>query len=205
VDEGVCRRIHAEVIGFRGSDYERAARREDNDSQLAMTMEPLEEGVDHVRGSVNGRLIVEYGDYECPYSRRAFREIERVERELGEGVRFAFRHFPLTEIHPHALAAAGAAEAAAFQDRFWDMHALLFHRQLALEDDDLIRYATELELDVARFDLDRGGARALARIGRDVESGIASGEVQGTPTLFIDGAVYRGPHDATALLEELSA
>jgi protein-disulfide isomerase len=66
------------------------------------TLEPLDEQVDHVRGSPAGRLIVEYGDYECPYSRQAFREIERVEQRLGEGVRFAFRHFPLTEIHPHA-------------------------------------------------------------------------------------------------------
>ena len=98
--------------------------------------------------------------------------------ELGEGVRFAFRHFPLTEIHPHALAAAAAAEAAALQDRFWDMHELLFHRQKALEDDDLRRYAAELELDVALFDRDRAGAAVLARIRRDVESGIASGEVR---------------------------
>ena len=96
-------------------------------------MEPLDDVVDHIRGSPAGRLIAEYGDYECPYSRRAFREIERVERRLGAGVRFAFRHFPLTGIHPHAFAAAAAAEAAALQDRFWDMHELLFHRQNALE------------------------------------------------------------------------
>src|SRR5881397_2048933 len=116
------------------------------------TTEPLDDAVDHVRGSSAGRLIVEYGDYECPYSRRAFREIARVERQLSEGVRFAFRHFPLTEIHPHALAAAAAAEAAALQDRFWNMHELLFHRQLALTDNDLHRHATQLGLDVARFD-----------------------------------------------------
>ena len=78
-------------------------------------------------------ILLEYGDYECPYSRQAFRQIERVEKELGGGIRFAFRHFPLTQIHPHALAAAAAAEAAALQDRFWDMHELLFHRQKALK------------------------------------------------------------------------
>ena len=105
------------------------------------TLEPLDEEVDHVRGPSAGRLILEYGDYECPYSRRAFREIERVERESGEGVRFAFRHFPLTQIHPHARAAAEAAEAAALQGRFWDMHGLLFLRQ---KDDDLRRYAAGL-------------------------------------------------------------
>jgi protein-disulfide isomerase len=169
-----------------------------------MTIESLDDAVDHVRGAPAGRLIVEYGDYECPYSRRAFREIERVERRLGEGLRFAFRHFPLTEIHPHALAAAAAAEAAALQNRFWEMHALLFHRQAALEDDDLRRYAAELELDVARFDSDRAGAAVLERVRRDIESGLASGEVQGTPTLFIDGVVYRGGYDAATLLEALS-
>ena len=84
-------------------------------------LQPVDESVDHVRGSPAGRLILEYGDYECPYSRQAFRAIERVEQELGGGVRFCFRHFPLTGIHPHALAAAAAAEAAARQGRFWDM------------------------------------------------------------------------------------
>src|SRR4029453_13759878 len=109
--------------------------------QHALGVEPLDSQVDHVRGGEADRLILEYGDYECPYSRQAFRAIERVERQLTDGVRFAFRHFPLTDIHPHARAAAAAAEAAAVQDRFWDMHALLFHRQKALEDDDLRRYA----------------------------------------------------------------
>jgi protein-disulfide isomerase len=109
--------------------------------------------VDHVRGPAAGRLIVEYGDYECPYSRQAFRAIERVETEPGEGMRFAFRHFPLTGIPPHALAAATAAEAAALQDRFWDMHEPLL-RQKALADHDLRRFATHLGLDVARFNRD---------------------------------------------------
>jgi protein-disulfide isomerase len=167
-------------------------------------MEPVDDAVDHVRGGAAGRLIVEYGDYECPYSRRAFREIERVEQRQDDAVRFAFRHFPLTEIHPHALAAAAAAEAAALQDRFWDMHALLFHRQKALEDDDLRGYAAELGLDATRFDRDRTGAAVLARVRRDVRSGEASGEVMGTPTLFIDGVVHRGGYDAATLLEALA-
>src|SRR5512132_385766 len=134
-------------------------------------MRPTDDAVDHVRGPATGRLILEYGDYECPYSRQAFRQIERVERRLGGGVRFAFRHFPLTEIHPHALAASAAAEAAALQGRFWDMHELLFHRQDSLEHNDLRRYAAELGLDVALFDSDRTGSAVLGRIGRDVESG----------------------------------
>ena len=101
------------------------------DRQLALA--PLDENVNHVRGAPAGHLILEYGDYECPYSRQAFHAIQHIERELGGTIRFAFRHFPLTGIHPHALAAAAAAEAAALQGRFWDMHELLFHRQKALE------------------------------------------------------------------------
>ena len=167
-------------------------------------MEPLDDAVDHVRGPSGAREIVEYGDYECPYSRRAFREIQRVESQSGAGVRFAFRHFPLMEIHPHALAASAAAEAAALQERFWHMHELLFHRQRALEDEDLRVYAAELELDVARFEADRTGADVRARIQRDLESGLATGEVQGTPTIFIDGVLHRGAYDAAALMEALA-
>ena len=147
--------------------------------QLALA--PLDEKVDHVRGSPAGRLIIEYGDYECPYSRQAFHAIEQVEQQLGGNVRFAFRQFPLTRIHPHALAAAAAAEAAALQGRFWDMHELLFHRQKALEDGDLRGYAAQLGLDVAAFGRDRASAAVLERIQRDVDSGLASGQVLGTP------------------------
>ena len=168
------------------------------------TLEPLDPTVDHVRGPSAGRLMVEYGDYECPYSRQAFREIKRVEQSLTVAIRFAFRHFPLTEIHPHALAAAAAAEAAALQDRFWDMHELLFHRQQALEDRHLRRYAAELGLDVALFDADRCGAAVLGRVHRDVASGMASGELRGTPTLFIDGVVHRGGYDAATLMDALA-
>src|SRR6478735_1162114 len=151
-------------------------------ADTAPMVEPLDEQVDHVRGEAGAPVILEYGDYECPYSRQAFRAIERVERELSGRVRFAFRHFPLTEIHPHALAASAAAEAASRQDRFWEMHDLLFHRQKALEDDDLRSYANEIGLDVARFDRDRADAEVLTRINRDVASGEATGVVHGTPT-----------------------
>jgi protein-disulfide isomerase len=173
-----------------------------DDRELAVA--PLDEKVDHVRGSPAGPLILEYGDYECPYSRQAFRAIEQVEQKLGGNVRFAFRHFPLTQIHPHALAGAAAAEAAARQGRFWDMHELLFRRQKELTDTDLVRYAAQLALDVPRFDTDRSSSTVLERIRRDVASGLASGQVLGTPTLFIDGIVYRGGYDPPTLLAALT-
>ena len=168
-------------------------------------LEPIDEAVDHVRGAAGGRLILEYGDYECPYSRAAYREIEHVEQRLGAAVRFAFRHFPLTEIHPHAADAATAAEAAALQGRFWEMHDLLYHRQKALEDDDLRRYAGELGLDLDRFDEDRPAEDVLRRVARDMSSAIASGQVLGTPTLFIDGVLHSGGYDAATLLEALGS
>ena len=173
-------------------------------SRDSADVEPLDEAVDHVRGRAGTPVILEYGDYECPYSRQAFREIERLERELPGGLRFAFRHFPLVEIHPHALPAAAAAEAAAAQGRFWEMHEVLFHRQKALADDDLLRYAGEAGLDVARFDRDRSSDAVLERIHRDVASGEASGVVLGTPTLFVDGLLHRGGYDHETLVRALA-
>ena len=172
-----------------------------DDRQL---LAPLDEKVDHVRGSPVGHLVIEYGDYECPYSRQAFHAIEQVEKQLGGNMQFAFRHFPLTGIHPHALAAAAAAEAAALQGRFWDMHELLFHRQKALEDGDLLEYAAQFGLNVAVFDRDRASIAVADRIRRDVDSDLASGQVVGTPTLFIDGVVHRGGYDPASLLTALA-
>jgi len=173
-----------------------------DDRELALA--PLDEKVDHVRGGPAGHLIIEYGDYECPYSRQAFHAIEQVERQLGGNMRFAYRHFPLTGIHPHALAAAAAVEAAALQGRFWDMHELLFHRQKALEDGDLLEYAAQFGLNVAVFERDRASIAVADRIRRDVDSGLASGQVVGTPTLFIDGLVHRGGYDPPTLLAALA-
>ena len=169
-----------------------------------LVLAPLDEKADHVRGSPAGHLIIEYGDYECPYSRQAFHAIEQVEQQLGGNMRFAFRHFPLTSIHPHALAAAAAAEAAALQGRFWDMHELLFHRQKALDDGDLRGYAAQLAWTWRRSTGTGPASRWRDRIRRDVDSGLASGQVVGTPTLFIDGAVHRGGYDPPTLLAALA-
>jgi protein-disulfide isomerase len=168
---------------------------------MSELVRPFDAARDHWRGG-EGVVILEYGDYECPYSRRAFRVIDRLQAQ-DASLRFVFRHFPLTKIHAHAWRASGFAEAAAAQGLFWPMHELLFHRQKALEDDDLARYAAELGLDVARFNEDRAGAEVMERVERDVESGLATGEVRGTPTLFIDGSVHLDSYDAATLMEAL--
>ena len=170
-----------------------------HDRQFALA--PLDEKVDHVRGSPTGRLIIEYGDYECPYSRQAFHAIKQVEQQLGRNVQFAFRHFPLTRIHPHALA---AAEAAAVQGRFWDMRELLFHRQRRSRTATCAGTPPRLGLDMAAFDRDRASIAVADRIRRDIDSGLASGQVAGTPTLFIDGVVHRGGYDPPTLLAALA-
>ena len=166
-------------------------------------LQPIDPRVDHVRGEPASHTILEYGDYECPYSRAAYRAIQTVERQLPGAIAFAFRHFPLTDIHPHALASAHAAESAHLQGRFWEMHDALFHRRKALEDGDLRRYAGELGLDVKAFDRDRGGAAVAARVRRDIDSASASGEVLGTPTLFIDGLHYERGYEVDSLIAAL--
>jgi protein-disulfide isomerase len=155
----------------------------------------VDEGRDHSRGGGLSPAItlVEYGDYECPYSRAAYRSVEQIERQLGDRLRFVFRHFPLREIHPHAQIAAEAAEEAAAQDRFWEMHDLLFARQHALAREDLIGYAIDLGLDAEQFTAALEDGRHRARIEEDVSSGTRSG-VEGTPTLFIAGEIYDGSY-----------
>jgi protein-disulfide isomerase len=162
---------------------------------------PVDAERDHVRGggAAGCVTLVEYGDYECPYSRAAYRAVGVVERHLGDRLRFVFRHFPLREIHPHAQAAAEAAEAAAAQGRFWAMHDVLFMRQHALADQDLRGYAAELRLDLDAFEAAVRDGSGRARIDEDVDSGERSG-VAGTPTLFIDGVRYAGSY-ASADLE----
>ena len=153
--------------------------------------------VDHVRGQPGGRQLVVYGDFECPYTAAAVREIDRLFRR-GDLFEVVFRYFPLRDIHPHAQVAAEAAEAAARQDRFWEMHDVLFRNQQRLEPADLLRHAKRIGLDTERFALDAAGPAVRARIERDVDTGVLSG-VDGTPSLFIDGRRYEGPRDADSL------
>ena len=154
------------------------------------------DAADHVRGG-GGRQLVVYGDFECPYTAEAMRSIGRLV-DAGVAFELVFRHFPLRSIHPHAAAAARASEAAARQDRFWEMNGLLFRNQMRLGSADLRRYAERLGLDLGRFESDVADQATKARVERDVESGERSG-VDGTPSLFIDGLRYRGPRDIDML------
>ena len=162
-------------------------------------------GGDHLRGRLDAPLqLVVYGDYECPYTRRALIQVRAVRRELGDDFVLIYRNFPLVEIHPHAMRAAQAAEAAALQDKFWEMHDSLFEHQRALADADLAGYPRLIGLDESRFDADRGSAPVRSRIDADLRSGKSS-RVQGTPSLFINGRFYSGSHDARPLIEAMKS
>jgi protein-disulfide isomerase len=154
---------------------------------------------DHVIGPALAPVtLVEYGDYECPHCAAAHPVVTELRHRLGNVLRFAFRHFPLTRIHPHAQRAAEAAEAAGAQGRFWQMHDLLFENQSALEDSDLILYADALGLDVQRFQLELVGGVHLPRVREDFLSGVRSG-VNGTPTFFINGVRHDGGYELSSL------
>jgi protein-disulfide isomerase len=159
------------------------------------------DAIDHARGTGGGPQLVIYGDFECPYTAAAVREIDRL-RATGASFQLVFRHFPLRGIHPHAQAAAEAAEAAARQGRFWEMHDVLFRNHMRLEPDDLRRFAERVGLELRRFNSDVVDESLKARIERDIESGARSG-VDGTPSLFIDGTRYEGPRDAERLGQAL--
>jgi protein-disulfide isomerase len=160
---------------------------------------PVDLDRDHWRGGERAAVTLdEYGDYECPYSRMAFRAIQRLEQQLGGQLRFVFRHLPLTRIHPHALAAAHLAEAAARQGHFWPVHELLFHHQKALEDPDLLRYADQLGLDRRRLDVDLDSQTVWLRVQADADSALESG-ARGTPTLFINGRLHVAGYDEPTL------
>ena len=165
--------------------------------------------VDHIRGPVEAPVtLVEYGDFECPYCGQAEPVVRALVQAFGDDLRFVFRHLPLVDVHEHAELAAEAAEAAAEQGRFWEMHDRLMDNQTSLIYPDLMRYAAELGLDVDRFGEDLRSRRYAGRIHRDVDSADASGAA-GTPTMFVNGRRHQGAHDieglAAAIERELAA
>lgn len=160
---------------------------------------------DHVLGSPDAPVtLVEYGDFECPHCARAHPIVRLAREQMGDDLRFVFRHFPLAKIHPHAEHAAEMAEAAGERGKFWPMHDLLFEYQHALADDALGRYAVALGIDARWAAAALVEGRFRERVRANFASGIRSG-VNGTPTFFINGTRYDGSWEAAALLDALDA
>jgi protein-disulfide isomerase len=160
---------------------------------------------DHIQGPPNAPVtLVEYGDYECPYCRQAHFVVKALQQQMGDRMRFVFRNFPLTTMHPNAEPAAEAAEAAGAQGKFWEMHDTLYENQDALSEPDLAEYAELLGLDVGRFVEEMTEHRYASRVREDFTSGVRSG-VNGTPTFFINGVRYNGSYDLPSLLAAIGA
>ena len=154
---------------------------------------------DHLQGPEKAPItLVEYGDFECPHSRRAVSIVQEIQEKLGDRVRFVFRHFPLTQKHPHAQQAAEAVEAAAAQRKFWEMFHELFENQYALEEEDLVSYAKKLALDTARFQKELKQHAHADRVKQDVRSGLDSGAT-GTPEFYVNGVLHPGDYDLESL------
>ncbi len=159
---------------------------------------PVDPDRDHIRGPADAPVtVVEYGDFECPYCGQAEPVVRELLTQYGD-VRYVWRHLPLSDIHPRAQQAAEAAEAAAAQGVFWEMHDLLLTHQNALRIADLVGYAGDLGLNVERFSKDLRRQTGAARVAEDVDSADLSG-VAGTPTFFINGRRHHGAYDIATL------
>jgi protein-disulfide isomerase len=160
---------------------------------------PVSPQRDHIRGPADAPvMLVEYGDYQCPYCSAAHQVVNAILAEARSGLGFAFRHFPMTTVHPLAEQAAEAAEAAGGQGKFWAMHDTLYENQPRFEEPYLLAYAQALGLDFDQFSSDLAEHRYAAKIAEDFMSGVRSG-VSGTPTFFINGVRHDGGWDFASL------
>ena len=169
------------------------------------TLKPPVAEQDHALGGADAPVtLVEYGDYECPHCARAHSRVTALRKRFGDRLRFVYRNFPLSEVHPHALHAAEAAESVAVSggaEAFWKMHDLLFQHQQddedALDDAHLARYAAEAGGSAAQVQRDLDGDAYVERVRTDFMGGVRSG-VNGTPTFFINGVRYEGDWSSVA-------
>ena len=146
---------------------------------------------DHIQGNPNAKIeLVEYGDYECPYSGKAYPVIKEVQKHFGDDLKFVFRNFPLA-FHPHALHAAVAAEVAGYLGKFWEMHDTLYEHQNRLTDINLISYAKSLGLNVDEFEKHFLDTKFVEKIKHDMDGALKSG-FNGTPMFYINGVKYDG-------------
>ncbi len=166
-----------------------------------LTMQPNNE--DHIQGKEKSHItLVEYGDFQCPYCGKAYPIVKEIQKIKGDVLRFVFRNFPLSEIHSYALHAAYAAEAAGKQQKFWEMHDILFENQENLKDSDLRLYSEKLSLDMDQFTKDMNSDEVAKKVQTDIIGGIKSG-VNGTPTFFINSIRFDGPAELDSLLEAI--
>ena len=167
----------------------------------AITLSKPVDELDHTQGSESAPVtLLMYGAYECPHCVDGNTVVKEIQKQLGEQLRFVFRHFPRTNVHPHAEAAAEVAEAAGAQGKFWEMHDKLFENYRRLDGEHLLGYAEELSLDMEKFDRALSGRIYLGKVLADLQSGVESG-VKGTPTYFINGLKHTSSGEFPILLE----
>ncbi|HYE06985.1 MAG TPA: thioredoxin domain-containing protein [Planctomycetota bacterium] len=167
------------------------------------TLTPPVDARDHVLGRADATTLVEYGDYQCPTCADAHPLVQELLRAFGDRLRFVYRHFPLSELHPMALPAAEAAEAAGALGDFWSMHDELFENQDRLDPDVLRACADNVGIDALAFDDQLARHVHRGRVRDDFRSGVRSG-VNGTPTFFIDGSRYDGPLDVMGMVRAIA-
>jgi protein-disulfide isomerase len=168
------------------------------ESDLSRLYSPIHPD-DHVHGPADAPYtLVEYGDYQCPGCGRVFVVLRELQSELANLLRVAYRHYPYSGIHPQAQLAAEAAEAAGAQNRFWEMHDLLFGNQDALGPKDLVRYAEQIGLDIKRFREELNGRRYKELVNEHFRRGVQNG-VYATPGLFVNDVRYAGALDFDTL------
>ena len=169
-----------------------------------MSIKPAVSTTDHTQGKIDADIvIVEYGDYQCPYCGAAYPVLKEIMNKYGKQIQFVFRNFPLSEMHQYARSAAIGAEAAALQGKFWEMHNAIYENQQYLNEELLLELAEKLELNSQQFNTDIKKPEVAAKIDSDFESGILSG-VNGTPSLFVNGTKFNGgPEDLLQLMSEI--
>lgn len=157
-----------------------------------MSLKPSVNSNDHIQGNANSELvIVEYGDYQCPYCGAAYPVLKELMKEFGNQVQFVFRNFPLSEMHQYARPAALAAEAANVQGKFWEMHDAIYENQQQLNENLLTEIAEKLNLNMTQFKEDLQSSKLAEKVDSDFESGVISG-VNGTPSFFVNGKKFNG-------------
>lgn len=157
-----------------------------------MSLKPNVSQADHAQGNLEADLvIVEYGDYQCPYCGAAYPVLKELMKEFGSQIKFVFRNFPLSEMHQYARPAAIAAEAAHLQGKFWEMHDAIYENQRDLNENLLMKLAEQLNLNIPQFEKDLKSIELAEKVDSDFESGIVSG-VNGTPSFFVSGKKFDG-------------